>query len=161
MSMDTGPAAVGTRGLPEPVPPAAVVKVVMRPMTRVLNPLIKKLAGRRHFRMAAQIWHVGRRSGRLYMTPAGARRAGDDVVLIPLTFGNRSDWARNVQAAGGCRIRLLGRDYTATQPEFLTMADAGPLLRTAFSPVERASFRLLGIKQVVRLRIARSGPAPA
>ncbi len=41
------------------------------------------------------------------------------------------------------------------------MADAGPLLRTAFSPVERASFRLLGIKQVVRLRIARPGPAPA
>lgn len=161
MSMDTGPAAVGTRRLPEPVPPAAVVQVVMRPMTKVLNPLIKKLAGRRHFRMAAQIWHVGRRSGRLYMTPAGARLAGDDAVVIPLTFGNRSDWARNVQAAGGCRIRLLGRDYTATQPEFLTMADAGPLLRTAFSPVERASFRLLGIKQVVRLRIARPGPAPA
>src|ERR1700749_2494117 len=122
MSMDTGPAAVGTRGLPEPVPPAAVVKVVMRPLTKILNPLIKKLAGRPHFRMAAQIWHVGRRSGRLYMAPAGARRAGEDVVLIPLTFGNRSDWARNVQAAGGCRIRLLGRDHTATQPECLPMA---------------------------------------
>ncbi len=95
------------------------------------------------------------------MTPAGARLAGDDVVVIPLTFGNRSDWVRNVQAAGGSRIRLLGRDYTATQPEFLTMAHAGPLLRTAFSPAERASFRLLGIKQVVRLQIAHPGPAPA
>jgi hypothetical protein len=83
------------------------------------------------------------------------------VVLIPLTFGNRSDWVRNVQAAGGCRVRLLRRDYTATQPEFLTMTEAGPLLPVAFSPVERASFRLLGIKQVVRLRIARPGPAPA
>jgi deazaflavin-dependent oxidoreductase (nitroreductase family) len=161
MSMNTGPATVGARGLPEPVPPAAVVKVVMRPLTKILNPLIKKLAGRRHFRMAAQIWHVGRRSGRLYMTPAGARRAGDDVVLIPLTFGNRSDWARNVQAAGGCRIRLLGRDYSATQPEFLTMAEAGPLLPVAFSPVERASFRMLGIRQVLRLRIAPAGPGPA
>lgn len=160
MSMDTGPAAVGPRGA-EPVPPAAVVQVVMRPMTKVLNPLIKKMAGRRHFRMAAQIWHVGRRSGRLYMTPAGARLAGDDVVVIPLTFGNRSDWVRNIQAAGGCRIRLLGRDYAATQPEFLTMAEAGPLLPVAFSRLERASFRLLGIKQVVRLRIVPAGPRPA
>lgn len=41
------------------------------------------------------------------------------------------------------------------------MAHAGPLLRTAFSPAERASFRLLGIKQVVRLQIAHPGPAPA
>ena len=161
MSTDAGRAAVSTHGLPDAVPPAGVVKVVMRPMTRVLNPLIKKLAGRRHFRMAAQIWHVGRRSGRLYMTPAGARLAGDDVVVIPLTFGNRSDWVRNVQAAGGCRIRLLGRDYTATEPEFLTRAEAGPLLPVAFSRMERASFRLLGIRQILRLRIAPAGPAPA
>jgi hypothetical protein len=64
-------------------------------------------------------------------------------------------------AAGGCRIRLLGRDYTATQPEFLTMPEAGPLLPIAFSRMERASFRILGIKQVVRLQIERPGPAPA
>jgi hypothetical protein len=74
-------------------------------------------AGRRHFRMAAQIWHVGRRSGRLYMTPAGARMA-EGVVAIPLTFGNESDWSRNVRAASGCFIRLDGQDYRATRPEF-------------------------------------------
>jgi deazaflavin-dependent oxidoreductase (nitroreductase family) len=130
-------------------------------MTKILNPLIKKMAGRRHFRMAAQIWHVGRRSGRLYMTPAGARLAGDDVMLVPLTFGNRSDWVRNVQVEGGCRIRLLGRDYTATQPEFLSVAEAEPLARAAFSPMERASFRLLGIRQVMRLQAAPAGPGPA
>ena len=84
-----------------------------------------------------------------------------ETVVIPLTFGSRSDWAQNVWAAGGCSIRLRGRDYRATQPEFRTVADAGPLLRAAFSPVERASFRLLGIKQVVRLRIAPPGPGPA
>ena len=84
-----------------------------------------------------------------------------DVIVIPLTFGSRSDWAKNVRAAGGCSIRVLGHDYAAIEPEFLTLAAAAPPLRAAFSPVERASFRLLGIKQAVRLQIGRPGPAPA
>jgi deazaflavin-dependent oxidoreductase (nitroreductase family) len=78
----------------------------------VLNPLIVRLAGRRHFRMAARLTHTGRRSGRTYLTPVGARRAGD-MVLIPLTFGNQSDWSRNVLAAGHCSLRLAGARYEA------------------------------------------------
>lgn len=142
-------------GQPEPfeaVPPSPLVRVVMRPLTKILNPVIGRLAGRRHFRMAAQIHHVGRRSGKKYMTPAGARRTGDAIV-IPLTFGNRSDWALNVRAAGGCSIRLNGADYVAIQPEFLAVRDAQPLMRSAFAPSERAMFRLLGIRQVLRLRV--------
>ncbi len=135
---------------PEPVTPSPVVRIVMGPMTKVLNPLIGKLAGRRHFPMAAQIRHVGRRSGRLYVTPAGARLI-DDTMVIPLTFGNRSDWSQNVRAAGGCSIRLNGRDYAASQPEFVSLTDADPLIRAAFSPVERATFRPLGIRQFMRL----------
>ncbi|HEY2130305.1 MAG TPA: hypothetical protein VGH77_24315 [Streptosporangiaceae bacterium] len=160
MSRNSSPAAAVTRDRPEPAGPSLVVRAVVRPLTKILNPLIMKLAGRPHFRLAAQIRHTGRRSGRPYVTPAGARLAGD-VIVIPLTFGSRSDWAQNVWAAGGCSIRLRGRDYRATQPEFRRVVDAGPLLRAAFSPVERASFRLLGIKQVVRLRIAPPGPGPA
>jgi deazaflavin-dependent oxidoreductase (nitroreductase family) len=132
------------------VAPAPFVRIVVRPMTKVLNPLVAKLAGRRHFPMAALVRHVGRRSGRLYVTPAGARLSGDTIV-IPLTFGNRSDWSQNVRAAGGCAIRLRGRDYAATDPELLGVADAQPLIQSAFSPLERASFRLLGIRQVLSL----------
>lgn len=149
MSSDPGQATPGTL---EPVAPSLVVKIVMRPMTKMLNPLIRKLAGRPHFRMAAQIRHVGRRSGRRYMTPVGARRSGD-IVVIPLTFGNRSDWSQNVRAAGGCSLRLNGRDYDATGPEFLSPQEARPLVRAAFSPLERASFRMLGIRQFMRLHI--------
>ncbi len=90
----------GAAGALEPVGPSLIVKIVMRPMTKILNPLIVKLAGRRHFLMAAQIRHVGRRSGRTYTTPVSARRSGDSV-LIALTFGNQSDWSRNVRSAGG------------------------------------------------------------
>jgi hypothetical protein len=64
MSANLERAAAAIPGALEPVAPSLVVRIVMRPMTRVLNPLIRKLAGRRHFRMAAQIRHVGRRSGR-------------------------------------------------------------------------------------------------
>ena len=54
----------------------------MRPMSRMLNPLVATLAGRRHFAMAAQIHHVGRRSGTPYVTSVGAR-VHDGILLIP------------------------------------------------------------------------------
>ena len=135
-----------------PVPPSPVVRIAMRPLTRILNPLMRKFAGRRHVRMAAEVRHIGRRSGRAYLTPTGAHVHGD-VAVIPLTFGNQSDWSKNVRAAGGCSIRVNGQDYAATEPRLVGRSDAGPLLRSAFGPMERASFRLLGIKQYLRLRV--------
>ncbi len=151
--MRAGPQGTADAGL---VPPSRFVRIVMGPMTRPLNPLIVKAAGRRHFGMAAQIRHTGRRSGRSYTTPASARISGD-VAVIPLTFGSQSDWSRNVRAAGGCSIRLNGRDYDLTQPELLSVADVQPLIRSMFSPTQRAAFRMLGIRQVMRLRLADAG----
>jgi deazaflavin-dependent oxidoreductase (nitroreductase family) len=139
-------------GAPPPVAPSLLVKIAMRPMTVLLNPLVGRLAGRRHFPMAAQLRHVGRRSGRAYVTPVGARVSGD-LAVIPLTFGNQSDWVKNVRAAGGCSIRVNGQDYRAAGPEFLDGRAAGPLLATVFSPVVRVGFRLLGIRQYLRLRV--------
>ena len=149
----------GTAGALQPVGPSPIVKIVIRPMTKVLNPLIVKLAGRRHFRMAAQVRHVGRRSGRTYTTPVSARRSGD-MVMIALTFGNQSDWSRNLRSAGGGSIRIEGQDYQVTQPQFMSRRDAKPLVQAAFSPLERAGFRMLGIKQVMVLRIAPAAPLP-
>ena len=137
------------------VRPSRLVAVVMAPLTKVLNPVMRKLAGRRHVMMAAQIRHVGRRSGRPYVTPAGARLTGDTLV-IPLTFGNTSDWSRNVRAAGGCEIRLDGTDYRAVQPELADRDQAAPAIRAAFGPVERTMFRMLGIRQYLLLRRADS-----
>ena len=142
----------GTGGTLEPVGPSLIVKIAMRPMTKMLNPLIVKLAGRRHFHMAAQIRHVGRRSGRTYTTPVSARRSGDKVV-IALTFGNQSDWSRNVRSAGGGTIRIDGEDYDVTQPQLMSSQEARPLVQAAFSPMDRAGFRMLGIKQVMILRV--------
>ena len=140
----------------EPIPPSRFVKIVIGPMTKLLNPLMVKLAGRPHFHMAAQITHTGRRSGRIYVTPVGARRAGE-VVLIPLTFGNQSDWSRNVLAAGHCSLRLAGVDYQATAPTLLSPEEAGPHVRDAFGRLERASMGILGIQQFLLLSVVPAG----
>jgi deazaflavin-dependent oxidoreductase (nitroreductase family) len=142
-------------GTPVVVRPSRLVAAVMGPLTTVLNPVMRKLAGRRHMRMAAEIRHVGRRSGRSYVTPAGARLTGDTFV-IPLTFGNQSDWSRNVRAARGCTIKLEGTEYRAVQPQLADRDQAAPVVRAAFGPVERAMFRVLGIRQYLLLRLADS-----
>jgi hypothetical protein len=74
------------------------------------------------------------------MSPQPARLAGD-TFIIPLTFGNQSDWSRNVRAAGGCEIRLNGTGYRAVRPDLADGEQARDVIRAAFSPVERAMFR--------------------
>lgn len=154
MSAGTRPADPGLAvGPVSAVGPSFLVRSVLRPMTKVFNPLVLTRAGRPDFRMAAQLSHVGRRSGREYLTPVTARRSGD-VALIALTFGSKSDWCQNVLAAGGCSIRLAGEDFEATHPELLARKEVTSLLATAFSRRERAGFVLLGVRQVLYLRLA-------
>ncbi len=147
---------VTAKGNFQPVGPAPFVRIVMGPMAKKLNPVMSRFAGRQSFHMAAQVKHIGRRSGKAYVTPVSARVIGD-VALVPLTFGNQSDWAQNVRAAGGCAIRLDGLDYIATEPEFLTRQEVKPLLSSAFNPAERVMLRTLGIRQFLRLQVS---PAP-
>jgi hypothetical protein len=108
-------------GTPAVVEPSPLVRVVIRPLTKVLNPAMLKLADRRHVPLAAQIRHVGRKSGRTYVTPVGARRTGE-VFVIPLTFGNQSDWSRERH---GCD---MGVAITAWMPHSWRMGgSAGPV----------------------------------
>jgi deazaflavin-dependent oxidoreductase (nitroreductase family) len=135
----------------EPVPPSWLVRNVMRPLTRVLNPLSVKMAGRPGFRMAGRIHNVGRRSGSAYVTPIGVRLK-DGKILIPLTFGNKSDWVRNVHAAGGATVEIRGHSYQMGAPEFLNWTDARPVVRHYF-PVARGVFKTLGIKQFIHAQV--------
>src|SRR6266849_5085198 len=121
----------------------------LRVGTRIFNPLTLSLAGSRRLPMLTVIHHQGRRSGRSYTTPLGARPTADGFV-IPLTFGQQADWFRNVQAAGGCMIRWKGADYPVIEPEVVDWATA----RSAFYPVERVLVPLIGIEHFVRLRHA-------
>jgi len=135
----------------DPVGPSLLVRLVLAPMTKTLNPIIDRLAGRRHVPIA-QLQHIGRRTGRTYVTSVGARLTSG-VVLVPLTFGNQSDWARNVHAAGGCSVQINGAAYHVLHPQFLDVTDAEPATRVSFHAVERLVFKVLGIKQFMRLEL--------
>jgi deazaflavin-dependent oxidoreductase (nitroreductase family) len=128
------------------ISPAA--HALLRVGTRHLNPLMLSLAGS-GLPMVAVIHHRGRRSGRSYTTPLAARSTADGFV-IPLTFGERADWFRNVQEAGGCMIRWKGVNYPVIEPVVVDWAT----VRSAFSPIERVMVPLIGIEQFVRLRHA-------
>jgi deazaflavin-dependent oxidoreductase (nitroreductase family) len=135
-----------------PVGPSLVVRLLLRPTSRLLNPLVGALAGRRFVPLIARVHHVGRRSGKRYVTPTGAHVTGDTIV-IPLSFGNVSDWARNVRAAGGCVVALGGKTYHATHPRFVDAKDAKPIVRQSFGALNQFGFRLFGIRQYLFLRI--------
>ncbi|MHB8464149.1 MAG: nitroreductase [Acidimicrobiales bacterium] len=121
-------------------------------MTRILNPAIRRVAGRRHMAMAAQIRHRGRRSGHEYVTPASARLSGDEF-FIPLTFTSRSDWCQNVLAAGTCTIRWRGVDYPALRPELTDRRSALAASGRAFKRRERVMLKMLGVEQFLRLQV--------
>lgn len=123
--------------------------------TRLLNPIILKLAGKRYVRVYAVVEHRGRRSGRTYRTPVAARRTAEGF-MVPMAFGERADWFRNVLAAGECVIRWNGVAYHVVEPELVDWTTA----RLALGRVERMLAPLFA-KQFVRLRLASADAGSA
>ena len=132
--------------------PSMVVRLTIKPMSKVLNPLVSKMAGRKHVGWAAQVHHRGRLTGRAYTTTAGAR-VSDGAIWIPLTFGTRSDWCRNVLAAGECGVRWKGLDYTGSDPVVFDRPTAMSIAKTLFKLPERGAMHAMGIKHFIRLDV--------
>lgn len=88
----------------------------IRRLSRPLGPLALPLAGRRWFPYYAILRHTGRTSGKAYSTPVVARPTADGF-LIPLPFGDATQWARNLFAAGGGTLRYAGREHPIGEPQ--------------------------------------------
>lgn len=69
------------------------------------------------------IHHVGRSSGRAYRTPVEAL-AIDDGYIVSLVYGRRSDWVRNVLAAGSAQVESDGEIVEVTDPQVIGADDA-------------------------------------
>jgi deazaflavin-dependent oxidoreductase (nitroreductase family) len=67
--------------------------------------------------------HVGRTSGATYRTPLDAYPV-DGGYLFVLVYGPRSDWARNVLAAGHAWLRVDGREMELVAPRLVGKAEA-------------------------------------
>ncbi len=115
--------------------------------TRLFNALVLPISGTRLLPLYGVIEHRGRRSGRAYRTPVVVRPTGDGFV-VPMPWGEGTDWYRNVRAAGECVIRWKGRDYPLVQPEVIDAAAASP----NFNAVQRAGITRFGIESFLRLR---------
>jgi deazaflavin-dependent oxidoreductase (nitroreductase family) len=88
----------------------------------VVNPVLlhRGLAGNGRSEIAT-LEHVGRRSGMKRLTPVHPEATHDGFrIVVPL--GMKSEWARNVIAAGHCRIRLHDQVFDLDEP---SMVDAG------------------------------------
>jgi len=74
---------------------------LIRAAARVVNPLVLRIAGRRHMPIVGIVHHRGRKTGREYATPLGVRPAPGGGFVMPLTFSQASQWYQNILAAGG------------------------------------------------------------
>jgi deazaflavin-dependent oxidoreductase (nitroreductase family) len=118
-------------------------------LIRVCNALVLPLAGTRLLPLYGVLIHRGRRSGRLFRTPVVVR-AHADGFIVPMPWGERTDWCRNIRAAGGCVVRWKGRDYAMTDPQVLDARS----VPSAFSGFQFRMMQRLNINQVLRLRPA-------
>ncbi|WP_232069355.1 nitroreductase family deazaflavin-dependent oxidoreductase [Mycobacterium saskatchewanense] len=100
--------------------------------------------GRRHSPYAL-LEHVGRHSGRTYVTPVGAFPFEDGFV-IGLSYGADVDWCRNIMASGRAAVTWRGQTFRLERPEIIPMS---PTVLRAIPPYFRLPAREL--KQVVWL----------
>ncbi|WP_243063345.1 nitroreductase family deazaflavin-dependent oxidoreductase [Humibacter sp. RRB41] len=97
---------------------------------RAFEPVARSLAGRRWFPIWAVVHHRGRSSGTEYATPVAVVPTVDkSIVLIGLPWGVKTNWARNVVAAGGATLTWKGRDERTNEPRIVESADAAALAK--------------------------------
>ena len=96
----------------------------------------------------ATLEHVGRRTGIRRLTPLHAIPTADGVrFAVPL--GDRSEWARNVLAAGRCRMQYQDMVIELDDPHLLA-----PTQDPAIGPLLGCITEWLGWKYLVLHRVA-------
>ncbi len=91
---------------------------------KYFNPMIRPLA--RHLPGFAVVKHRGRTSGTAYETIVSAYRKGD-VLAILLAHG-KTNWVKNVLAAGEADVHLFRKDVHIVNPRVLAAGNDDPSL---------------------------------
>lgn len=92
--------------------------------------------------------HTGRKSGREYTTPVRLVQKGE-AFIIPLSYGERADWFRNLMAKGSMQITWQGRTYPVGSPERLERSQA----EADFPFISRLLFQWEALPGFVRMEI--------
>ena len=122
----------------------------IRRLAKPFGPMARPIAGTRWFPLWAILRHTGRTSGTAYATPVVALRAGDGFI-IPLPFGDATQWAKNLFATGGGSIRSAGREHEIGEPRVV----AGDVAAAHLPPLVRFLAGRLGLRQYVLVRRIR------
>ena len=118
-------------------------------MNQVVNPLLvqRGIAGAARAEIGT-IEHFGRRTGTRHLTPVHPVPTDTGFrVVVPLA--GASHWARNVIAAGHCRLQLHDVVYDLDEPVLLAPDEVGDLAR----PVQWLGSRL-GVQYLLLHRFA-------
>lgn len=97
-----------------------------RLLAKINNRVFNPLEIRRGVRPV--LIHLGRTSGQTYRTPLDAHPLPDGYVFIPM-YGPRTDWVKNVLAAGSARLVVKGDEIELNNPRLTPKRDVWPLLR--------------------------------
>lgn len=129
--------------------PAAGSPSLMHRLTVLFGPIGRPLAGTRWFPLWAILRHTGRKSGATYAIPVVVLPTNDGFV-VPLPFGEGTQWLRNLFAAGSGGMRWKGREYTLDRPELVDLDD--PAVADAVPGILRAISRRIGIHTWARVQ---------
>jgi deazaflavin-dependent oxidoreductase (nitroreductase family) len=124
--------------------PSWLARVNRRATNRLLGPSAARLP------FFGVILHRGRSSGRLYRTPVNVFRTNDGFI-VALTYG-RTEWLRNVRAAGGCELEHRGRRLRLAAPTVVGRTEAVAVIPSFV----RFFLDLIGVKEFVRLKVRSS-----
>ena len=91
---------------------------------KYLNPLISPLA--KHLPGMAIIKHRGRTSGTTYETVVTPYRKGNTIVI--LLIHGKTNWVKNILAAGEADIHVEGKDLHLVNPRVLPAGTDDPTL---------------------------------
>jgi hypothetical protein len=110
---------------------ALFVRTVIRPMSKVLNPVIVKFAGRRHlgWPRTSCLWAGGRAGLCDSRDRTDARRRDLDGAHARQPAGPGTEYPRGRRRPG----RFNSRTCQASNPQVLSRGEAGPLFKAAFS----------------------------
>lgn len=98
-------------------------RIGTRFMNEVLNPLLvaRGISGAGRSELGT-LEHVGRRTGTRHLTPIHPV-ATEDGFRIVVPLGPKSEWARNVIAAGHCRMQLHDTVHDLDEPVLLAASE--------------------------------------
>jgi hypothetical protein len=109
----------------------------------VVNPFLveRGLAGAGRSELAT-VEHVGRKTGTRHLTPVHPVPTADGFrVAVPL--GEQSEWARNVLAAGHCRMQLHDTVYELDEPVLLAASEMPDARMPVAAILDRMGFQYL------------------